>query len=89
LAVISLIFIVLIALISFPLASIVAPIPPNKIELRETGDPPGNGHFLGTDLTGRDVWSRVVYGGRVSLSVGLVAVSILLTIGTLLGSDAG
>ncbi len=89
LAVISLIFIVLIALISFPLASIVAPIPPNKIELRETGDPPGNGHFLGTDLTGRDVWSRVVYGGRVSLSVGLVAVSILLTIGTLLGSVAG
>jgi peptide/nickel transport system permease protein len=89
LAVASLIFIVLIALISFPLAPIVAPIPPSKIELREIGNPPGNGHFLGTDLTGRDVWSRLVYGGRVSLSVGLVAVSIMLTIGTVLGSIAG
>lgn len=51
--------------------------------------PPGNGHLLGTDSLGRDVWARLVYATRVSLSVGLVAVLIYATIGSTLGALAG
>jgi len=50
---------------------------------------PGDGYPLGTDPLGRDVFCRLVYASRVSLSVGLVAVSISLLIGTILGVIAG
>lgn len=46
-------------------------------------------HMLGTDKTGRDVLCRMIWGGRVSLSVGLVAVAIYVTIGIIIGSLAG
>lgn len=51
--------------------------------------PPGNGYILGTDALGRDVWARLVYATRVSLSVGLVAVIIYAVIGSTLGALAG
>ncbi|GIV82956.1 MAG: peptide ABC transporter permease [Anaerolineae bacterium] len=89
LAVASLIFMILVTLTVFPLAPLVAPIPPEKTDLRAVRQPPSREHFLGTDLIGRDVLSRVVYGGRVSIAVGLVAVLLFLSIGTLLGSLAG
>lgn len=50
---------------------------------------PSRDHLLGTDELGRDVFTRLLYGGRVSLTVGLVAVSIYLVIGVVLGSVAG
>ncbi len=50
---------------------------------------PGAAHWFGTDDLGRDVLGRVLYGARVSLSVGLIAVSIGLTIGVILGLIAG
>jgi peptide/nickel transport system permease protein len=50
---------------------------------------PSRAHLLGTDQLGRDVFSRLIYGSRVSLSVGFVAVSIYILIGTTLGSLAG
>ena len=50
---------------------------------------PGPGHFLGTDDTGRDVFARLVYGGRVSLMVGLLSAVISLLIGVPLGLVAG
>lgn len=90
LALASAILMFLLIIVVFPLASIVAPIHPHKIEIREIGLAPGEeGHLLGTDLTGRDIWSRVIYGGRVSMSVGIVAVSLYITIGTILGSMSG
>ena len=46
-------------------------------------------HILGTDLQGRDVFARILYGTRISLTIGLVAVSIYVTIGTILGALAG
>jgi peptide/nickel transport system permease protein len=46
-------------------------------------------HLLGTDYLGRDVFSRILYGARISLSIGFLAVSISITIGALLGAVAG
>ncbi len=51
--------------------------------------PPSQLHLLGTDQFGRDVLSRLVYGSRISLSIGFVAVAIAVTIGTVLGALAG
>jgi peptide/nickel transport system permease protein len=51
--------------------------------------PPSREHILGTDALGRDMWARIVYATRVSLSVGLVAVAIYTVIGTILGAIAG
>lgn len=51
--------------------------------------PPGHGHILGTDALGRDVWARIVFATRISLSVGLVAVGLSTLIGTILGAVAG
>lgn len=47
------------------------------------------GHWLGTDELGRDVWARLLYGGRVSLTVGFTSMGIGITLGTLLGMLAG
>lgn len=51
--------------------------------------PPSREHLLGTDDVGRDVMSRMIWGGRVSLAVGLVAVSINVIIGVIVGAIAG
>lgn len=62
---------------------------PNRANLIEMDLPPSPTHWLGTDGVGRDYFSRLVFGSRVSLSVGLVAVSISTLIGTALGSVSG
>jgi ABC-type dipeptide/oligopeptide/nickel transport system permease subunit len=52
-------------------------------------NPPGRGFLMGTDNIGRDVWSRFAFGGRISLQVGLIAMAISSTVGTLVGIIAG
>ncbi len=89
LAVASAFLLVLLLLLSFPLASVVTTADPNRIDLKAIGKAPSLDHFLGTDMTGRDLWSRLVYGGRVSMSVGIVAVSISVTLGVLMGGLSG
>jgi len=89
LAVVGTIFMIVVPLTSFPLASIATTYHPHRANIQELAQPPSVNHLLGTDMVGRDVWSRLVYGGRVSLSVGLIAVSIYLTIGITLGILAG
>ncbi len=62
---------------------------PYRTELRNIKKPPTAEHPLGGDPAGRDVFARLIYAGRVSLSVGLVAVGIYTAIGVVLGSLAG
>ena len=62
---------------------------PYRVDLLAVREPPGAQHLLGTDEIGRDVFSRVVHGARVSLSVGLVAVALYTTIGVILGAVSG
>jgi oligopeptide transport system permease protein len=51
--------------------------------------PPGASHWLGTDTLGRDLFARILYGGRISIMVGLVATFVALTIGVTYGAVAG
>ncbi|HEU4798627.1 MAG TPA: ABC transporter permease, partial [bacterium] len=51
--------------------------------------PPSRAHWLGTDDLGRDLLTRIIYGGRVSLTIGIVSVGIALAAGTLAGLSAG
>ncbi|MCB0022455.1 MAG: ABC transporter permease, partial [Caldilinea sp.] len=75
------------------LSAIFAPVieryPPDAISLRDKFQPPSAEHWLGTDRLGRDVWSRTVNGGRVSLAVGLMAALISTSIGMLFGAISG
>lgn len=71
------------------LAPFISRYDPNEIDLYNRSKPPSALHWLGTDQTGRDVWARMMFAGRVSLSVGIVAVSITAVIGTVLGGIAG
>jgi peptide/nickel transport system permease protein len=67
-----------------------APIPFGPIELATVPlQPPGNGHWLGTDESGRDVLARMVYGAGVSMKVGFISMAISAVVGIILGSVAG
>jgi peptide/nickel transport system permease protein len=82
------IIIVLVFLLAM-LAPIIAPYDPNDINVKAILLSPSWQHWMGTDGLGRDVLSRMLYGGRISLLVGLVAVGISTAIGILLGAIAG
>lgn len=62
---------------------------PMKIDLRNLSQPPSADHWFGTDKTGRDVLARVLYGGRVSILVGLGSGIIAAIIGVLIGAYTG
>jgi peptide/nickel transport system permease protein len=70
-------------------APLISPFNPNDIDRRYILEPPSMRHPLGTDDLGRDVLSRMVYGSRISLAVGFVAVGIATIIGILLGAVSG
>ncbi len=78
--------IILLASIAAPL---ITPFTPNTIDLRNRLSPPGAGHLLGTDQIGRDVFSRILYGGRISIFVGLGSAIGAALIGVSLGTYAG
>lgn len=71
------------------LAPWIAPYDPNEINVKAILLEPSMAHWMGTDGLGRDVLSRMLFGGRVSLLVGLVAVGISTVIGIILGALAG
>jgi peptide/nickel transport system permease protein len=82
-------------ILSSALAAIIAPESPTKQSLAQRLRPPvwaehsGAGHLIGTDQLGRDVLSRILYGGRLSLIVALLAVLLSASIGTFLGLVGG
>lgn len=71
------------------LAPLLAPTPYDAVNLPAALSPPSSAHLLGTDALGRDLLSRLLYGARVSLAVGLVATLVSLVIGTAYGAIAG
>lgn len=71
------------------LAPLVAPYDPYDQRLLERLKPPSKEHFFGTDAHGRDLLSRILYGGRISLLVGFISIGIGLGIGVPLGLAAG
>jgi ABC-type dipeptide/oligopeptide/nickel transport system permease subunit len=80
--------IVLLALMAIA-APVFARHDPFGVDLINSLQPPSVSHWLGTDIQGRDVWARLVYGSRVSLSVGIISQGIALTLGVILGLLAG
>ncbi|HTA77556.1 MAG TPA: nickel transporter permease [bacterium] len=70
-------------------SGLLAPMDPVQQTLSDRLLAPSGHHWMGTDQYGRDVFSRLIYGSRISLAVGLVAVSIYIFIGTVVGSVAG
>ncbi len=71
------------------LAPVIAPYDYREINVQEMLVPPGLKHLCGTDDLGRDIFSRMLWGARISLAVGFVAVGISTLIGILVGSLAG
>ncbi len=88
LAMVGLFLVVALILIAI-FADFIAPYAPDKNSLKESLLSPSLQHLMGTDVLGRDVFSRVVYGSRASLVIGVVATSISLVIGVTLGAIAG
>lgn len=68
---------------------ILSPYDPNKIHIVERFHPPSATHWFGTDEVGRDVLTRILYGSRLSLGVGIFVIFIAGFIGTLLGTVSG
>jgi peptide/nickel transport system permease protein len=71
------------------MAPLVAPFDPDAINVKGILLPPSTNHWMGTDGLGRDVFSRMLFGARISLLVGFVAVGISTAIGVILGAIAG
>ena len=79
-------------LLSIWLIALFAPLVATHEPLKQSADllqPPSRSHWMGTDEFGRDLFSRIVYGGRISLSVGIIAVSIAVVVGSSLGLLSG
>ncbi|MEK6693026.1 MAG: ABC transporter permease [Nitrospirota bacterium] len=81
--------VVLILFIIAIFASLISPYDPNVIDKKHVLEPPSLKHPFGTDELGRDIMSRVIWGSRISISVGFVAVGIATIIGIILGAISG
>jgi peptide/nickel transport system permease protein len=80
--------VVLVMSLAALLAPVLAPYDPAAYDTKQILLPPGPAHWLGTDQIGRDVLSRMLFGARISMAVGLVSVGIAVLLGTLIGTVA-
>ena len=87
-AMISLVIIFLLTLVAI-FAPVIAPYDPIHQNVYNLLQSPSKSHLLGTDRLGRDIFSRIIFGSRISLSVGPVAEAIAVIIGVLMGALAG
>jgi peptide/nickel transport system permease protein len=76
-------------LLAAAFAPLIAPWAPDAIDLAGRRAPPSGAHWFGTDDLGRDLLSRVLFGARVSLSIGLLAATLTVALGTGIGMLAG
>ncbi len=81
--------VILIIVFTAIFADVVSPYSYRTQNLRRIAESPSRDHWLGTDELGRDIFSRIIYGTRVSLQVGFVAVSISVIVGGFLGAMSG
>ncbi|MEO2077545.1 MAG: oligopeptide ABC transporter permease [Bacillus sp. (in: firmicutes)] len=88
LAMVSFIFLVIVAIISF-LAPYITTADVARINIGQMSLEPSSKHWLGTDKAGRDVFTRLLYGGRISLLVGLSCTLFVILLGTIIGSISG
>jgi peptide/nickel transport system permease protein len=70
-------------------APLLAPYPPLAQNIGNSLAPPTPAHWLGTDVVGRDMLSRILFGARISMPVGIVSVALAVVLGTAVGSIAG
>lgn len=82
-------YMALVLILSAFLTPAIAPYDPNQIDVAPHLAAPSFAYLMGTDNFGRDVFSRVMYGGRISLLIGFIAASISATLGTAFGAIAG
>ena len=80
---------VVLMVISALFASLIAPYDPIQLNIMDRLQAPSASHLLGTDQLGRDLFSRVLYGGQVALKVALISIGAALSIGIMLGMIAG
>ena len=81
--------VVVVIVLAALLAPLIARHDPLAIDLASQLARPSAAHWMGTDVQGRDVWARLVYGARISLAVGIISQSIALLLGVTLGLVAG
>ncbi len=81
--------VILAMIITAIFAEMIAPYDPYELNMRDALAPPSAAHLLGTDTIGRDTLSRIIYGTRTSLEIGLIAIAIASALGMTLGLIAG
>ena len=89
LAVVSVIILTILVLSAIFASQLSGPNDPYTPDIKNIRGAPSSEHIMGADNSGRDIFSRILFGGRVSLSVGIIATSIYLTIGTFMGGVSG
>lgn len=81
--------VVVLVLIGAVCAPLFATADPNEIDFQSRLQPPSAGHWFGTDELGRDLWARVLYGGRVSVSIAVIVATLAATAGLIIGAVSG
>jgi peptide/nickel transport system permease protein len=85
LATIGLVILAILVLLAI-FAPVLSPFDPDRTNLRERFQPPNAAHWMGTDELGRDIYTRLLYGGRISLAVGLLVAVLSTALGGLVGA---